>query len=253
MFARLKLFLWLRILQEMKRHEIRIKETVATIIADEKFIPVAEAEIRRQRSCLENYILENPRFRTALEPLSVPEDAPEIVRRMAQSSAKVGVGPMAAVAGAIAEFALKAMIETGATHAIVDNGGDIALTLTQPVVVGIFTGPAKIEDLGLKFQPRPGIIGVCTSSGTVGHSLSFGLADAATVIAGDVSLADAAATALGNAIKDKNPGLIEGSMRRLMIDGIEGMIVVVDDIFGVCGNLPEIVKVQMDIEKICKG
>lgn len=73
------------------------------------------------------------------------------------------------------------------------------------------------------------------------------------VIAGDVSLADAAATALGNAIKDKNPGLIEGSMRRLMIDEIEGMIVVVDDIFGVCGNLPEIVKVQMDTEKICKG
>lgn len=237
----------------MKRHEVRIKETIATIIADGRFISVAEVEIARQRSFIENYILEYPCFRTALEPYPVLPDAPEIIFRMADAAARVGVGPMAAVAGAVAEFALKAMIEAGATHAIVDNGGDIAMVLSQPIIVGIFTGPAKIKDIGLKFQPRPGIIGVCTSSGTVGHSLSFGQADAATVISSDVCLADAAATALGNAMKKNDSALIEEGMKNVQIEGIEGMLVIVDDTMAYCGNLPEIVKIKMDMEKISKG
>lgn len=237
----------------MKRKQFRVKETIAAIIAEEKFMGKAEAEIIRQRRFLENYIQEFPLFRTTLEPFPVAPNAPEIVRRMAEASAKVGVGPMAAVAGAIAEFALKAMIEAGATHAIVDNGGDIAMTLSHPVTVGIFTGPAKIKDIGLRFQPRSGIIGVCTSSGTVGHSLSFGQADAATVISPDVCLADAAATALGNAVKDKNPALIEEVMKGLLVEDIDGMLVIIDDLIGIYGNLPEIIRARTDIKKISQG
>jgi hypothetical protein len=237
----------------MKRKEFTAKETIATIIADENFIPAAEAEIIRQRRFLENYIQEFPLFQTTLEPCPVALDAPQIVRRMAEASAKVGVGPMASVAGAIAEFALRAMVRAGAAQAIVDNGGDIAMTLSRSVTVGIFSGPAKIKDIGLKFQPRPGIIGVCTSSGTVGHSLSFGQADAATVISPDVCLADAAATALGNAVKDKNPAQIENAMKALLLEDIEGMLVIIDDVMSICGNLPEIVKVRMDIGKISRG
>lgn len=234
----------------MKRYLLQVNETIATIIADERFIPIAEAEIIRQRSAIENYIREDPRFRTTLEPYPVRKDAPRIVRCMAEAGGKAGVGPMAAVAGAIAEFALKAMMEAGATHAIVDNGGDMAMTISQPVTMGIFTGDSKIKNLGLKFKPRPGIIGVCTSSGTVGHSLSFGQADAAIVISRDVCLADAMATALGNAIKDKNSARIEKAMNACFIEGIEGMMVIIDDIIGVCGNLPEILKIRMDIGKI---
>lgn len=237
----------------MKRHFLKVKETMATIIADEKFIPIAEAEIIHERGLLENYIREDLQFRTTLKPYPVRPNAPEIVRAMAEAGARAGVGPMAAVAGAIAEFSLKAMIEAGATHAIVDNGGDMAMILSQPVTVGIFTGPAKIKDIGFKFEPQPGIIGLCTSSGTVGHSLSFGRADAATVISRDVCLADAMATALGNAIKSKNSRRIEEAMNSLWIEGIEGMMVIIDDVIGLCGNLPEIVKIRMDIEKISKG
>lgn len=233
----------------MRRKAFRVKETIATIIAEKRFIEKAEAEIFRQRKFIEDYILEFPIFRTTLEPFPVSPDAPEVVRRMAEASAKVNVGPMAAVAGAIAEFALKAMTGAGAAHAIVDNGGDIAMALSYPVTVGIFTGPAKIKDIGLRFRPRSGIIGVCTSSGTVGHSLSFGRADAATVISPDVCLADAAATALGNAVKDKNPALIEEAMKGLLAENIEGMLVVMDDLIGMSGNLPEIIRVQTDIKK----
>jgi len=202
---------------------------------------------------LEEYILRDPLFRTTLEPHAVPEDAPKIVRRMAEASARAGVGPMAAVAGAIAEFALKAMVREGAAQAVVDNGGDVAMVLAYPLTVGIFTGPAKIKDIGLRFQPRPGIIGVCTSSGTIGHSLSFGRADAATVISQDVCLADAMATSLGNAVKDNNARRIEEAMKNLLIESIEGMMVIIDDTLAVCGNVPEIVRVRLDIDKISKG
>jgi ApbE superfamily uncharacterized protein (UPF0280 family) len=234
----------------MKRHQIRIKETIATIIADEKYVPVAEEEIIRQRRILEEYILAYPAFRASLAPCIVEVSAPAIIRSMAEAASRMGVGPMAAVAGAIAEFALKAMIEAGATHAIVDNGGDIAMILSQPVTVGIFTGPAKIKGIGLRFDLLAEIIGVCTSSGTVGHSLSLGKADAATVIAGNVCLADAAATALCNAITDNDSELMQNAITRLMIDAIEAMIAIIDDTLAVGGNPPNIVRAHTDVGKI---
>jgi ApbE superfamily uncharacterized protein (UPF0280 family) len=237
----------------MKRHTVRIKETIATILAEEHFIPLAVDEILRQRDMLEKYIKEVPLFRTCLEPMAVEKGAPEIAVRMARASALAGVGPMATVAGAIAEFSLRAMMKAGAAHAVVDNGGDIAMTLAHSITVGIFTGPARIQNIGLKFPPHPGIIGVCTSSGTVGHSLSSGRADAATVVSSDVCLADAVATALGNSASDKDSRSIKHAMNRLWIEGVEGMMVIMDDLIGVGGNLPDIIHVPMDTEKISKG
>lgn len=234
----------------MKRQLIRIGETIATVLAEDVFIPAAEREIARQRGYLEDYIRRDPEFRDSLAPHGVPADAPEIVRRMAGAAARMGVGPMAAVAGAVAEFALRAMLEAGATHAIVDNGGDIALAAARPVTIGIFAGPSPIRDIGLRFEPRPGILGVCTSSGTVGHSLSFGRADAAIVIAADPCLADAAATALGNAVKANDRSLIENAMTGLLVEGIEGMLVIIEDTLAVCGRVPEIVRVPVDPARI---
>jgi ApbE superfamily uncharacterized protein (UPF0280 family) len=237
----------------MPRCEIHIKETHAVVIAEKSYIPVAEAEIRRQRKFIEDYIAEDPVFFRTLTPHSVRPDAPEIIRRMADAAAKVDVGPMAAVAGAIAEFALKAVLAKGAEHAIIDNGGDIAMALARPATVGIFTGPSKIRDIGLYFQPCPGIIGICTSSGTVGHSLSFGRADAAVVIAKDVCLADAAATALGNAVQDKDPDRLREAMTKRLENGVDGMLVIVDDVLAICGEIPEIVSVRTEVDKISKG
>lgn len=231
----------------MDRTVLRHKDTIAAIIAEKKYFPLAEAAIKDSRRILDAYIETDPEFRTALEPYPVSTDAPRIVRRMSKASMRAGVGPMAAVAGAVAETALQAMAEAGAVHALVDNGGDIALLLDRPVTVGIFTGPSDVRNIGLRVEPRPGIFGICTSSGTVGHSLSFGKADAATVISADVALADAVATALGNAIKDEDETRLRDALSSLgRIEGVEALLAVIGKSMAVFGDLPELVRTAVD-------
>lgn len=239
--------------KELKRKKFRIKETIVTILAEERFIPVAEREILCQRDYLEDYIQRDPFFRDSLEPYEVPRNAPEIVRRMANAASIVGVGPMASVAGAIAEYTVRAMVRSGATHAIVDNGGDIAMFISHPVIVGIYAGNKEIKNIGLRFEPQGVITGVCTSSSTIGPSLSFGIADATTVMSKDVILADATATALGNSINEKKRESIESALHTFAIDEIDGMIAIVGDKMGIYGDIPEMVKVNVDYELITKG
>jgi len=145
---------------------------------------------------------------------------------------------------------VRVMVDAGSRQAIVDNGGDIAMVIERPVTVGIFTGRARIRDIALVIPPQAGIVSVCTSSGTVGHSLSFGRADAAVVIAGDAFLADAAATALGNALRVRESAAMAAAMKPLLRPGIRGMIGIMDDLLATCGDIPEIVRVPVPIEKI---
>ncbi|MDD2715623.1 MAG: UPF0280 family protein [Candidatus Wallbacteria bacterium] len=235
----------------MREELLKIYETIARVTAEEeRFIRIAEAEIILRRNELTAYISQDPYFRTTLMSHSVSENAPEIIKRMTKATAGFGIGPMAAVAGAIAEYAVRAMAAAGSRYAIVDNGGDIAMLIDRPVTVGIFTGAAGVRSFGLRFEPRPGLIGICTSSGRIGHSLSFGCTDAATVISGDTILADAAATALGNAIKTKEPASMKQAIDSMLVEGIEGMIAVVDDLAAFGGIVPAIVPVKLPLEKI---
>ena len=238
---------------KFERRILKINETVVTVISEGKFIPVAQEEIFFQRSLLEDYIKNDPAFVFTLKPYPVPDDAPEIVKKMADAGEKAGVGPMAAVAGAIAEFALKAMLKEGATHAIVDNGGDIAMFISEPVIIGIYTGRDETSHFGLKFLPSQRVIGVCTSSGTVGHSVNFGRADAAVVISEDVVLADAVATALGNKVNGESKKVLKEAIESTLIPGIEAMLVIVGGLFGMAGDLPEMVVVNTNPEIITKG
>lgn len=234
------------------RYRLKIKETVATLITEERYIHVAEKEVNRQRKILENYISKNPDFLFSLEPCSINKDSPEIVRKMASASCIAGVGPMASVAGAIAYFAVKEMVNRGATHVIFDNGGDIAMFISRPVTVGIYSGK-KVQNLALRFEPRGSIIGVCTSSGKMGHSLSFGRADSVTVISEDPVLADAVATSICNSVKREDPEEIEEAINRfLTIKEIEGAIVIMGELIGLGGKLPEIVPSRVPLELITK-
>jgi ApbE superfamily uncharacterized protein (UPF0280 family) len=228
------------------RRQVRLKETYATVIAEARFMELAEQTIAATRATIETYIVRRPRFRTALEPLAVEAKAPEVVRLMAAAAARAGVGPMAAVAGAIAQVTVESLAAKGCSHVIMDNGGDIVLFIDRPVTIGIFTGPATIRDIALRFLPRPDIFSVCTSSGTVGHSLSFGHADAATVIAEDGYLADAVATALGNRVKKGSAKEIEQAIGASLIDRVEGLLVVAKNRLGLGGELPEIVRTHVD-------
>ncbi len=233
----------------LKRYRLKIKETIATIITEERFIPFAEKEVIRQREILENYISKNPDFLYSLEPILVSEDSPEIVKKMAKSSFKAGVGPMASVAGAISYFVVREMVKRGARHVIFENGGDIAMFISEPVIVGIYSGD-KVKNLALKLTPRGSIIGVCTSSGSMGHSLSFGKADSVTIISEDPALADSVATAVCNSIKEEDAKEIEKVINRFLIPKIEGIIVVIGNLVGLGGKIPDILEAPTPQELI---
>jgi ApbE superfamily uncharacterized protein (UPF0280 family) len=238
---------------DVVRRQLHVKETFATVIAEERYMELARRTIVAARADIESYIAEQPRFLTALEPLPVDMAAPQVARRMAAAAALAGVGPMAAVAGAIAQVTVEALVATGARHVIVDNGGDLVMRIDRPVTIGIFTGPALIRDIALRLEPRPGIFSICTSSGTVGHSLSFGRADAATVVAAGGCLADAMATALGNRVKEASGKAVDQAIRDTLADGIEGLLVIAGEHLGMGGTLPPLVRASVDPHLISQG
>jgi ApbE superfamily uncharacterized protein (UPF0280 family) len=227
-------------MSEIFRERFQLKETTAMISArEERHIRAAERAIREQRALLEEFIRQDPFFMLTLEPYDLPlEGAPQIVRQMILAGSSFGIGPMSAVAGAIASFALESMIEEGASYAVVDNGGDISILNDQTVLVGIYAGSSPLRDLALEVPPRDEPMGICTSSGTVGPSISFGSADAATVIAADAVLADAAATALGNAVAAE--GSLEESFLAIDRPGIAGAIVIRGEEMALWGDVPRL-------------
>ena len=237
----------------IKEH-FQLKETIVTIAADNQaHIEAAKEAIRIHRAALEMYILSDPYFQLTLEPYECPQIAPEVVRRMIKAGNTMGIGPMSAVAGTISALAVEAMVEAGAKYAIVDNGGDIALISDRPVIVGIYAGQSPIKNLGLIFEPRDSITGVCTSAGTVGPSISFGMADAAAIFSDDVSLADAAATALGNEVGIGKES-VEVSFNAVKgIPGIKGAIVIQGEYIGMWGQVPKITQADVKYEYITKA
>ena len=133
-------------------------------------------------------------------------------------------------------------LKAGAAEAIVDNGGDIFMRATSPVVIGLHTGTVKLADrLAFSLRPEDTPISICSSSGRMGHSTSLGQCDLATVVARDGALADAAATQAANLVRTADD--VDAALERIMaIDGIDGLVVVKDDRIGLAGRLPSLVK-----------
>jgi len=223
-----------------------------TVIADEAYHPACASAIRRARANIEAFIVHDPYFRSTLEPYNCPAGSPDVVKRMCDATKRVGVGPMAAVAGTIAALAVEAMVDLGASYAVADNGGDIALINDEPVLVGIYAGASPIAGFALEVPPRKCVLGICTSSATVGPSISFGNADAALIISRDVSLADAAATALGNRIVDET-SLATAFDFLKGVPEVSGAIGIIGDKMATYGRLPKIVRAEVDYDKITKG
>ena len=230
-----------------------LKETFVWITADEKkYIEIAKEEIKQRRKELERFVRWNPYFLVTLESYQIGQTEggsdrerdkiPEIVRRMIESAGKFGIGPMSAVAGTLAEFAVEAMRDAGATHAMVDNGGDVALVNDREVLVGIYAGESPFsERIALTIKPSSSLSGICTSSGTVGHSISFGNADAATVLSNSASLSDAAATALCNSVSDAR-SITKAFHSFNHAEGIEGALIIYKDVLATWGKIPEIAR-----------
>jgi uncharacterized protein len=184
--------------------EVKIRETDLHILATEERREQALQLVLQLRNQLEAYIAGHPEFLTSFQPLPVDPLAPALVKAMAASAAAAGVGPMASVAGAIAEFVGKGLLAAGAGEVMVENGGDIFLKRDKDCLISIFAGSSPLShQVGIQIPSQQLPLGICTSSGTVGHSFSFGQADAVTVLAASAPLADAAATRLGNEINSE--------------------------------------------------
>lgn len=217
--------------------EVKEFETDLLISAGKNLENKARESVLNHREDIGSYIKKNGAFLTSLEPIDVANDAPLIVKAMAYAGKKASVGPMAAVAGAVAEFVGRDLLAY-TDEVIVENGGDIFIKTKVKRVIGVYAGENSpfSGKLAIEISPEPNGTGACTSSGTVSHSLSFGKADAALVISDNTALADATATAVGNIVR--NRGCIEKGIEfARSIDGVRGALVIVGDKLGSWGEI----------------
>jgi uncharacterized protein len=215
--------------------QVTVKETDLWICADRMLVDEAKEVVLTVRGYLESYIEMYPQFLKTLVPWRISEPSPLIVQEMSAAGALAGVGPMAAVAGAVAEAVGRKLLEVS-DEVIVENGGDIFIKLNHPFICGIAAGKSPLSmRFGLRLDAAKAPIGVCTSSATVGHSLSFGKADAVCVISPSCAVADAAATAICNRVGSERE--IEQAINAgKLIDGVSAIVVIKGDKVGFWGD-----------------
>jgi len=213
-----------------------VEQTNLYIRAHHNLKTKALQSVTKHRRSLERYIDHHPLFLTTLEPYPGEQNAPAIVKAMTTASEVANIGPMSAVAGAIAEAVGKDLLPFS-PEIIVENGGDIFLKTSKKRLVGIYAGKSSSTGkIALEIKPQETPLGICTSSGTVGHSLSLGCADAVVALSPSTPLADAIATTVGNTITsiDDIPQAIEKAKD---IPGLYGIIIIKDDKIGIWGKV----------------
>ncbi len=206
------------------------------IQADRLLDAPAREQAMACRGHIEGYIKQYPDFVTTLVPWNKQAFGPEVVRDMILAGNAAGVGPMAAVAGAVAESVGRRLLEHS-QQVVVENGGDVFVKTDDPIVAGLFAGKSPLSmKVGIRVPNSRDGIGMCTSSATVGHSLSIGSADAVCVVSRSCALADAAATAIGNRVRSLRgikPAIDFGKQ----ITGVVGIVVVVGREMGAWGQV----------------
>lgn len=224
--------------------KVSVKETDLFVQALKPLEDITRELILEKRGYIEHYIKRYPEFARTLKPWRVNGPEPVIINDMAVAGEKAGVGPMAAVAGAIAEHVGKDLLKHS-DEVVVENGGDVFLRLDNPVTIGIFAGASPLSlRMGIRVESMQRPISVCTSSGTVGHSLSLGKADAVSVVSDSCSLADAAATSIGNRVISK--AHIQSAIDfGKHIEGVRGIVVIIGDDVGIWGDL-EVVPLKLE-------
>lgn len=221
----------------------RVKETCATIVCDEEFLRTAQEAIFEARAIIERKVGEDPFFGITYDPMHSEKSDHPLIRRMCEASVIAGVGPMAGVAGAVAEFAVGRMVEAGANEAVVENGGDIALYSPKGRSVGIFADHPVFKDLAFEVS-SDSVLGICSSSRKIGPSVSLGESNISTVISDNVVLADCCATALGNMVTGED-NLAESCERIGSLEGVRGCLACCGDKIAVYGDVPEMTKADI--------
>lgn len=218
------------------RSAIIEKESDILVLAEKALTDKAQEILRKERRELEAYIEKNPKFVKTFKPYMATIFSPKLIRTMCWAARRANVGPMAAVAGSIAEAVGKGLLKYS-SEVIVENGGDIFVKITRPRRIGIYAGRSTFsEKIAIELSPQDTPLGVCTSAGTVGHSVSFGTADAVVVTSRSCALADAAATAIGNVVKSEDT-IEEGLEIAKKIKGLHGVLIIKNDVMGAWGTL----------------
>ena len=221
---------------QLQAYRVVVKETDLMVYSATKLINETKELVLEQRGYVEAFIKSYPDFAGALIPWQPDLPAPGIIANMVKAARNAGVGPMAAIAGAIAEQVGHGLLKL-TDQVIVENGGDVFIKTNSSVTVGIYAGSSPLSlRIGIRLKSRSKPEAVCTSSGTIGHSLSLGKANAVSVVADSCSIADAAATSIGNLID--SPADIESAIeagRRLK--ELSGIVIIVGEKIGVWGDL----------------
>ena len=217
-------------------YNIKIAESDLLISSDTNLSDVALKSLARHRYSLETYIKSHPEFLASLLPLPDDDLAPPIVRDMLAKSKICGVGPMASVAGAVSEFVGYGLLNQ-TENLIIENGGDIFIKTKNKLITSVYAGVSALSyNINFIVKPEETPLGICTSSATVGPSLSFGKADAVCVISKSATLADAAASAIGNKVKSKND--IKTALDfGIKIKGVTGIIIILENEMGAIGKV----------------
>ncbi len=223
-------------IKDLVSFHVAVKETDLWVSAERSLENETRDLILDHRHQLERYIQSHPDFLTTLQPYPQDPYAPSLVKDMIEATRGVGVGPMASVAGAIAQYVAKGLHQWS-DQVIVENGGDIFLKANRPVTVSIFAGESPLSGkIGVVIPKEKMPLGICSSSATVGHSLSAGVADLVCLLSPSAVLADGAATALGNRIKSKT-ALEKVATWADQIEGIMGGLVIVRDKMATWGEI----------------
>lgn len=213
---------------------VQVKQTDLRISAESMLQDEALALVLEARTELEHYIARHPEFLASLAPVEARDQAPCVALTMIEAARRAGVGPMAAVAGTIAELVGRGLARHSG-EVIVENGGDIWLLSRRRRVLTVLAENTELEGLRVAIPPQPQGVGIATSAGTIGPSLSLGKADAVMIVADTAAYADALATAVGNTVhssRDLQPAL---AYARTL--GARAAVIIADGAFGAFGDI----------------
>lgn len=213
---------------------VRMKQTNMSISAREDLTEDAIELVRAARTEIERRIDEQPEFKASLAPLPFDPAASKILRAMLRASERAQVGPMASVAGAIAEYVGRGLGHRS-PEIIVENGGDIFLKSARRREIAVVAENSSLKGIRIALPAVPEGAGVATSAGTLGHSLSFGRADAVTIFASTAALADAVATAVGNAVTTRDD--LPAAIAKAQEYGARGALIIADEHMAAWGEI----------------
>jgi uncharacterized protein len=234
-----------------------IKQSDVLILSEKaEAVEVALDSILENRERLEDYVRLHPDYEFSLIPLEVEASAPEVVRVAGEVSLAAGIGPMAAVPGALADLALNSMAGLDSRINLVEDGGEIAAKSNRSLRVGIYAGKSQFSgSFGFLLSEEDFPIGISTSSATVSHAINFGESDATVIVAESACLADAVATAASNAVRgdDVAASVQAGLEIAKKVKGVRGALIAREEYVGTIGKLPKIMKIEGGMGELFKA